>query len=152
MELIMLIGIPGSGKSSFYKANFFTKYARISLDLFNTRNKEKRFLDLGFALQQRMVIDNTNVTRDERAKYIHQAKDSRFKVIGYFFESKLTLCLDRNEKRSDKEKIERVGVITKFKALELPRYDEGFDKLYYVAIENDKFNIRDWKDEIRDAG
>lgn len=148
MELIMLIGIPGSGKSSFYKTNFFTKYVRISLDLFNTRNKEKRFLELAFALQQRMVIDNTNVTRDERAVYIHQAKENNFKVIGYFFESKLSLCLERNENRLGKEKIEKVGVVAKFKALELPHYKEGFDKLFYVAIENEQFKVNDWKDEI----
>ena len=148
----MFIGIPGSGKSSFYKANFFTKYMRISLDLFNTRNKEEQFLEAAFKVHQRMVIDNTNITRNERARYIHQARENRYKVIGYFFESKLALCLDRNECRSGEDKIEKVGVIAKFKALELPRYSEGFDKLYFVAIENEKFIVKDWINEIRNSG
>jgi predicted kinase len=148
MELIMLIGIPGSGKSSFYKTYFFNTYVRVSLDLLNTRNKEKRFMALAFALQQRMVLDNTNVTKAERAQYIHQAMAHKFAVTGYYFESQLSVCLDRNENRTGKEKIDRVGVIAKHKALELPGYAEGFDKLYYVAIENDRFKINDWKDEI----
>ncbi|GHN00602.1 hypothetical protein WSM22_20910 [Cytophagales bacterium WSM2-2] len=148
MELIMLIGIPGSGKSSFVKNFLFDDYLRISLDLFNTRNKEKRFMELALNLQQRMVIDNTNVSKAERSRYIAEAKIRKFQVTGYYFESQLSICLDRNEKRLGKERIEKVGVIAKFKQLELPGYDEGFDKLYYVSIENDLFKINDWKNEV----
>jgi predicted kinase len=148
MELIILIGIPGSGKTSFYRKNYFNTHMRISLDLFNTRNKEKRFMDLAFSLQQRMVLDNTNVTKVERAGYIQRAKAKNFAVIGYYFESDLSVCLERNENRPVKEKIKRVGVIAKCKALELPAYEEGFDRLYYVRLENDEFKIKDWNDEI----
>lgn len=148
MELIMLIGIPGSGKTSFYREKYFNTHMRISLDLFNTRNKEKRFMGLAVSLQQRMVLDNTNVTRAERQGYIQQAKASNFAVIGYYFESNLSACLERNENRPVKEKIKRVGVIAKCKALELPTYEEGFDRLYYVSLENNEFKIKDWNDEI----
>jgi predicted kinase len=148
MELIMLIGIPGSGKSSFYRTYFFNTHMRVSLDLFNTRNKVQQFMQLGFELHQRMVLDNTNVTKDERMQYILQAKAFRFAVTGYYFESQIAVCLERNEQRTGKEKINKAGVLAKHKALDLPGYAEGFDKLYYVSIEGNQFKVNDWKNEI----
>jgi predicted kinase len=150
MELIMLMGIPASGKSSFYKTNFFNTHMRICLDLFNTRNKEKKFLDLAFSLHQRVVIDNTNVTKAERKLYIDQARMNRYKILGYYLQSKLSVSLERNEHRPENEKINKVGVIAKYKSLEQPVYAEGFDRLYYVKIENDKFVINEWSIEVVD--
>jgi len=141
MQLIIFIGIPGSGKSTFYKERFFNTHLRLSLDLLNTRNKEQQFLDLAFSLQQRVVVDNTNVLKDERSKYIMQAKANRYEVMGYYFESKLWDCIQRNENRVGKDKIERVGVHTKFKQLQPPLPEEGFDSLYSVRIENDQFIV-----------
>jgi predicted kinase len=142
MQLIMFVGIPGCGKSTFYKERFFSSHLRLSLDLLNTRNKEQHFLNLAFSLQQRVVIDNTNVLREERSKYIAQAKEKRYEVIGYFFESILSDCLQRNEKRIGKDRIKNVGVIAKFKQMQPPSLYEGFDKLYFVKIEEDQFNVK----------
>ena len=139
MQLIIFVGIPGCGKSTFYKEQFFNSHLRLSLDLLNTRNKEQRFLNLALSLQQRVVIDNTNVLREERNKYITQAKEKRYEVIGYYFESILSDCLQRNEKRIGKDRIEKVGVIAKFKQLQPPSLDEGFDTLYLIRIEGDQF-------------
>jgi predicted kinase len=142
MQLIIFVGIPGCGKSTFYKEQFFNSHLRISLDLLNTRNKEQRFLNLALSLQQRVVIDNTNVMREERNKYVTQAKEKRYEVVGYYFDSNLSDCLERNEKRSGKDRIEKVGVIAKFKQLLPPSFDEGFDKLYFVKIEGDQFSVK----------
>lgn len=142
MQLILFVGIPGCGKSTLYKERFFNSHMRLSLDLLNTRNKEQRFLDLAFSLQQRVVIDNTNVLKDERRKYITQAKENRYEVIGYYFESILQDCIKRNENRIVQDKIEKVGVIAKFKQLQPPSLDEGFDTLYFVKIEGDQFIVK----------
>ncbi|HYF68767.1 MAG TPA: ATP-binding protein [Ohtaekwangia sp.] len=142
MQLVIFVGIPGCGKSTFYKEQFFSSHLRLSLDLLNTRNKEQRFLNLALSLQQQVVIDNTNVLREERNKYIAQAKEKRYEVIGYYFESILSDCLQRNEKRIGKDRIANVGVIAKFKQLQAPSFDEGFDKIYFVKIEGDQFNIK----------
>lgn len=105
----------------------------------NTRNKERQFLDLAFSLQQRIVIDNTNVLKEERSRYIDVAKENRYEVTGYYFESIVKDCLQRNENRIGNDKIEPVGVLAKFKQLQPPSFDEGFDALYSVKIEEDKF-------------
>jgi predicted kinase len=148
MQLIMFVGIPASGKSTFYKEQFFHSHMRVSLDLFNTRNKESKFLELAFLLHQRVVIDNTNVAKVDRVPYIEQAKANRYTVIGYYFESNLADCLERNERRSGKEKINHVGVIAKLKNLEPPMLLEGFDELYTVRLENDEFIIKPYDNEV----
>lgn len=142
MELILFIGIPGSGKSTFYVNNFLNSHVRISLDLLNTRFKESKYFELGLELQQKMVIDNTNVTTTERKKYIEQAKRRKYTVTGYYFESRVRECIARNEARL--EKINKIGILAKYKYLQMPSYEEGFDNLHYVSIESGVFKIRDW--------
>ncbi|WP_294245205.1 AAA family ATPase [uncultured Chryseobacterium sp.] len=142
--MIIFTGIPASGKSSFYKELFFNSHLRISMDLLNTRNKENKLLQYGFETQSRMVIDNTNVTRESRKNYIESAKQNRYQIIGYFFESPVLDCLERNKNRKDS--INETGIRAKYKELEKPDYTEGFDKIFSVKIINNTFEISD--DEI----
>lgn len=137
--MVIFTGIPASGKSSFYKELFFNSHLRISMDLLNTRNKESKLLQYGFETQSRMVIDNTNVTRESRKKYIELAKQHQYQVIGYFFESSVPDCLERNRNRKDA--IKEIGIKAKYKDLEKPGSEEGFDKLFNTKIVNNTFEI-----------
>ena len=137
--MIIFTGIPASGKSSFYKELFFNSHLRVSMDLLNTRNKENKLLQYGFETQSRMVIDNTNVTRESRKKYIEAAKQNRYQITGYFFESPVQDCLERNKNRKDY--INETGIKAKYKELEKPGFEEGFDKIFTVTIVNNTFEI-----------
>ena len=148
MQAILFIGIQASGKSTFYKEQFFNTHVRISMDLLNTRNKENQFLEKCIELQQRLVVDNTNPTIAEREKYILKLKAAKYEVVAYYFQTDLVASIQRNEQRKGKEKIPIVGIRSTYKKMELPSYKEGFDKLYQVKIVNDTFVIKDWKDEI----
>lgn len=139
MELIIFIGIPASGKSSFYKEYFFNSHIRVSLDLLNTRNKEGKLMQFCFNTHSKMVIDNNNITSNEREKYITIARNNKYKIIAYYFESNINECLERNKNR--KENIPEIGVKSKYKELEKPSKEEGFEELYYVKIEDGKFII-----------
>ncbi len=121
---------------------------RISLDQLNTRNKELKFIETCLLTQHPFVIDNTNPSMEERAIYIAIAKANKFKVIGYYFQSKLADALARNSQRIGKEKIPEIGIKGTFKRLMLPTMEEGFDELYYISAENNKFIIKQWSDEI----
>lgn len=143
MEIIIFTGIPASGKSSFYKEFFFNSHIRISMDLLNTRNKEEKLLQYGFETQSKMVIDNTNVTAESRRKYIHLAKRNRYEIIGYYFESHVQDCLERNKNR--KNPINEIGIKAKYKALEKPLFTEGFDKIFNVKIVNSTFEINSYE-------
>lgn len=148
MEIVLFCGIQASGKTTFYLKTFFKSHVRISLDQLNTRNKEETLLTACLSVQQPVVIDNTNPTREERKRYIEMAKGKKYKVIGYYFQSKLSLARERNEKREGKEKIRDAGLLGTYKKLELPSIEEGFDKLFFVETENDEFIIKDWQNEV----
>ncbi|KXX67045.1 AAA family ATPase [Flammeovirga sp. SJP92] len=148
MQAIIFIGIQASGKSTFYKNNFFNSHIRISMDQLNTRNKESQFLATCFKTQSRFVVDNTNPSKVEREKYIQQAKENKYEVVGYYFSTPIHEALKRNDLRTGKEKIPEVGVRSCYRKMEIPKMQEGFDKLYFVRIVNDEFIIEDWKDEI----
>ncbi|QKJ30714.1 AAA family ATPase [Mucilaginibacter mali] len=148
MEAVIFCGIQATGKTTFFKEKFFKTHMRISLDQLNTRNKEFKFVETCIMTNHPFVIDNTNPSRAERAKYIAIAKTNRFKVTGYYFSSKLADALERNNQRTGKEKIPEIGIKGTFKKLRLPSIDEGFDELYYVTVENNIFTVKEWSDEI----
>jgi predicted kinase len=147
MEMIIFTGIQASGKTTFFIEFFFNTHLRISLDLLNTRNKESIFLSTCLEIQQRIVIDNTNPTVDDRKIYIQRAKKYKYKVIGYFFDSNLDSALARNSLRKGKQNIREFGVKTTLKKLQEQHFSEGFDELYKVTIE-DKFIITKIENEI----
>ena len=63
MEAVILIGIQGSGKSTFYRERFFDTHVRISLDLLRTRHREALLLRACLEGKQRFVVDKMS-TRD----------------------------------------------------------------------------------------
>lgn len=148
MGIVIFCGIQATGKTTFYKENFFNTHVRISLDLLKTRNREQKLIDTCLETQQRCVIDNTNPTKAEREKYISKAKANNFKVKGYYFQSKISDALERNEQRVGKERIPDIAIKGTHNKLEVPSFDEGFDELYFVEIENGKFKVKEWIDEV----
>src|SRR3954447_18072724 len=69
MEVVILVGIQASGKSSFYREQFFATHMRISFDLLRTRHRERSLLGWCLGHQQPFVVDTTNVTAAERGLY-----------------------------------------------------------------------------------
>jgi predicted kinase len=134
MEAIILIGIQGSGKTTFYRQRFFDTHVRVSLDLLRTRERERILIAACLAAQQPLVIDNTNVRASERAVYISAAKAAGIRTVGYFFRAELRAAIARNNKRQDKKPIPVPGLIGTYKRLEPPKKEEGFDELHSVTL------------------
>lgn len=149
MEMILFIGLQASGKSTFYKQTFFYTHLRINLDMLKRRSREEQFIQTCFDTQQSFVIDNTNLTKVSRFHYIQQAKQSKSDVIGYYFRADVDRSLIWNSQREGKARVPDKAILGSYKKLELPSYSEGFDKLYYVSInELEQFVIEDWQDEV----
>lgn len=145
MELVVFIGIPGAGKSTFYQRRFSNSHIRLNLDMLKTRHRERILTRACLEAKQPFVIDNTNVTREARAKYIEQARAAGFSVTGYYFKSDLQDAIERNSQRSGRAQIPVKGLIAMHRKLELPSYDEGFDRLFYVEIGDDgEFLVKAW--------
>ena len=148
-EAVIFIGAQAAGKSTFYRDRFFRTHVRINLDMLRTRNREKRLFETCLETQQAFVIDNTNPTEADRARYIGPARDAGFRVTGYYFQSRLKDLLRRNEMRSDNERIPEKGLRGTYAKLVMPRRSEGFDDLYFVRLrEPAGFLIENWIDEV----
>ena len=116
--------------------------------MLNTRHRERRLLQTCIETSQAFVVDNTNPTRAERAIYIQAAKEAGFRIVGYYFQSKVEDCERRNKQRPGDRQVPLRGLLGTAGRMELPSLDEGFDELHYVRIEAAGFVVEEWKDEV----
>ena len=149
MKGLIFVGLQASGKSSFYLKNFYKTHLRLNMDMLKTRHRENILFNACLDSKQPVVIDNTNPTKSVRQNYISKFKMHRFEVIGYYFSSNLTDCLERNAARIGNERIPDVGLKATSSKLELPEFTEGFDQLYYVKIQGEAFKIEEWINEVQ---
>jgi predicted kinase len=150
MDAVLLIGIQAVGKSTFYNQRFGNTHIRLNLDMLKTRRREHILLKACIDAQQSFVVDNTNVTPEERARYIVLAKSAGFRILGYYFQSRPSDAIQRNQQRGLPKTIPDKAILGTYKRLQLPSLDEGFDALYYVTlIPTGGFSVQEWNDELR---
>jgi predicted kinase len=135
-ELVIFVGLPGSGKTTFFRERFAASHAHISKDnLKRSARREHRQSELlqhALVTGKSVVVDNTNVGLEERAQLIATARRHGVRVIGYYFDCALRDCLTRNRARAGAARIPDVGIFTAAKRLVAPALSEGFDALYSV--------------------
>jgi predicted kinase len=149
VEAVLFIGLQASGKSSFFRERFFATHIRVNLDMLKTRFRERQLLETCLRIQQAFVIDNTNPTKEDRRPFVEAAKAAGFRIVGYYFQSKIEDCKSRNGARPTIERIPVLGLLRTYANLELPGYDEGFDELFYVRLNDDGFVVEEWQNEVR---
>lgn len=149
MEMILLIGIPGAGKSTFYQERFAQTHVRVNLDTLKTRRREMALVEACLVGGLPFVVDNTNVTAAERARYIAPARQAGWRVSGYYFLAGLEEAGQRNLQRSGKARVPEKGLRSRWRLLEPPALAEGFDALYSVRVDGDTgaFVVEEWGEE-----
>ncbi|MFC4424853.1 AAA family ATPase [Deinococcus navajonensis] len=134
----MFVGLPGSGKTTFYRARFAETHAHISKDLFpNNRNKARRQQQLlQDALQagRNVVLDNTNPTAGDRAGAIALAQAFGALVTAYVFARDVPASIERNAGREGKARVPDVAIYAIANRWQPPTLEEGFDRLFTVHL------------------
>ena len=138
-ECIILIGLPASGKTTFYRERFAGTHDHISKDLMrNARQPERRqrqLLEESLSLGRSVVVDNTNASAAVRKAIIDIARSHHAEVTGYFFVTEAGDALRRNRGRQGRERVPDVAIFTVRKRLEPPALAEGFDRLFAVRMD-----------------
>lgn len=98
-ELIVLVGPPGSGKTTLCN-NRFKTFVRISQDDLGKEGHLSAFLT-AIKTKPKVVVDRMNHTRSQRARYIEPAKQQGFKVKIIVLNESYDVCLERMKNRTD---------------------------------------------------
>ena len=143
--VVLAIGLPGSGKSSWFKRHSVSPLSSdlLRVLLFDDAG-EQRFQDLIFSnlrsmLKARLIarrpmnyVDATNLTAHDRQGWVKLAKDYGYDVQAVFFDVPLEVCLERNRKR---DRMVPEDVMRRMAAkLKPPRFEEGFSKITVVRV------------------
>ena len=143
--VVILMGLQGSGKSTFYRMHLSEDFVRVNLDTLKTRYQEKLLIEECLNLQKSFAVDNTNPTRADRERYISVAKEHGYRIVGYFMESKIKDCMQRNALREGAARVPEKAIAATSNRLEIPSYDEGFDELYSVKNDGTTMTIEEWR-------
>ena len=138
MECVILIGLPASGKSTFFRERFAGTHDHVSKDLLtNNRHpqrRQERLIAASLASGRSVVVDNTNPSAAVRAPLVALARAYGAEVTGYFFVTEAGDALRRNRAREGGERVPDVAIFTVRKRLEPPTLAEGFDRLFSVRM------------------
>jgi predicted kinase len=138
MECVILIGLPASGKSTFYRERFAGTHDHVSKDLMRSARsparRQQQLIATSLDAGRSVVVDNTNPGREDRAPLIAEARARGVPVIGYFFETSVADALRRNRAREGRARVPEVAIFAARKRLEPPDPSEGFTELYLVRL------------------
>ena len=156
LDIILVCGLPGSGKSEFSK-QFFTDSGRDrvnrkeihrllyemihfgkkwteqefdALDEHLVKHVERKIIEQLLQSKQKVLVDNTSVSESSRKTYVGIAQQMHKTIGAIFLQIPPATCLERNRKREDPVP-ERV-ISNLAAAIDLPRTEEGFKEVFVL--------------------
>jgi predicted kinase len=147
IECAILVGLPASGKTTFYRERLASTHVHISKDNWPDAQRkgarQSRAIDEALSHAQSIAVDNTNPTVEDRRAIIEQARAHGVRVVGYYFEASTREAVGRNRGRTGKQRVPDIAIFATAKRMVEPHVGEGFDELYRVSIvEGDGFNVQ----------
>lgn len=164
MKFIMLVGLPGAGKSTYAKTNLiedgvsYLSSDKIREELYGDESVQGDPNKVFRIMHQRVdellnngvtvVYDATNVTRKNRKSILQRIKQKHTGATleAHIIWAPVETCIERDSNRG-----RTVGeqVIHKFlHRWETPYYDEGFDKIVLVTNVAESFDYREYHEYL----
>lgn len=151
--LVMMCGLPGSGKSTYAK-ELEEKYGytihssdNLRKELYGDENNQENNSELFNELNRRIVsdlrdgkcvvYDATNINRKRRIAFLKQLENINCRKYCVFIPTSYKDCLKNNKKR-DRAVPEEV-IKKMYKSFQVPYYNEGFDSVFidYSVLRKD---------------
>jgi bifunctional polynucleotide phosphatase/kinase len=129
LTLVLLVGYPASGKSTYCRS-VLNGYERISRDELGTMPKCLKRARSFLEAETSVVIDNLNASRADREPFITLAHELKASVVVIHFRIRMSMAQAWNEKRGEAGHVPAVVYYTYRKRFELPEPDEGIDEIY----------------------
>jgi predicted kinase len=145
-KLVILIGPPAAGKSTWLH--------QFSGEVISTDDIRRREFGVQYDQQLEPAVwqlayerlekyirsgkdvcfDATNTTRGRRKPLIELAKKYGAGVEGVVFLQELDVLIKRNRSRPPGKKVPEEVIKDKLQELEMPSYEEGFDKIEFLEV------------------
>jgi len=148
MELVLFVGLQGSGKSGYFMSRYAGTHVHVSKDLFPRHARKKsdrqlRQIEQALATGRSVVVDNTNPRRSDRTGLVETGRRAGARIIAVHFLASVAEALRRNAGREGRSRVPDVAIYTTARRLEPPRREEGFDEIVRVRLGDDGFALEE---------
>ena len=132
-ELVVMVGLQGSGKSTYARSQL-PQHRLISKDLLRNNSKRQRrqlqLIEQSLQAGEAVVVDNTNPHPEDRQPLIELARKLKAPVRAVFLDTPREICWERNAARDTP--VPEVGLKVVHSRLQPPGLEEGFDEVIHL--------------------
>lgn len=146
MKVTILVGKPGSGKSTYSNRMFLKEsVAIINQDTLGSRKACLRKMEELLKANKNVIVDRTNISKKQREYFISLAQKYKAERIECVeFKSSVEKCIERVRQRENHPTITKETPLDKIKEIvvkfecdyEEPTMSEGFDSIATWHVDN----------------
>eukprot|EP00754_Rhynchopus_humris_P038250 Rhum_TRINITY_DN20904_c0_g1::Rhum_TRINITY_DN20904_c0_g1_i1::g.172559::m.172559/K08073/PNKP; bifunctional polynucleotide phosphatase/kinase len=138
-ELVMFVGPPASGKSTFAQHFIDAGYTHVNRDTLKTPAKCLKLTRETLAAKGSVVVDNTNPKPETREEYIKIAQKNGVPVRCFYFTASKELAKHLNVMREvltngERRHVPDIAYNMYYSGFEEPTKDEGFQEITEISF------------------